>query len=259
MTATAGYETVCYDIDAGALDAALEHVTTGRYGFERGVERGKLTRDDADAARARLTFTASFEDAAEVDLVVEAVPEKLELKQQVFRDLDAAAPARHDPRVEHVGVPDRPDRRGHEAARARDRLALGVTAGGDAPGRDRAHRRRRATRPCRRSSSVATACGKNPVVITDTPSGTWGFVANRVYMAMIQEANRVRRRRDRHARAGRHADGRLLPLAGRPLRHGAGRDERLGSVAAQAVRWAAGRVPRTGRLAEPALRTRPTA
>ena len=34
-----------------------EHVTTGRYGFERGVERGKLTRDDADAARARLSFT----------------------------------------------------------------------------------------------------------------------------------------------------------------------------------------------------------
>src|SRR4029077_12135968 len=29
-----------------------------------------------------------------------------------------------------------------------------------------------------------------PVVITDSPSGTWGFVANRVYGAMIQEANR---------------------------------------------------------------------
>ena len=36
---------------------------------------------------------------------------------------------------------------------------------------------------------VATACGKNPVVITDSPTGTWGFVANRVYMAMIKEAN----------------------------------------------------------------------
>ena len=37
---------------------------------------------------------------------------------------------------------------------------------------------------------VASACGKHPVVITDSPSGTWGFVANRVYGAMIQEANR---------------------------------------------------------------------
>ena len=42
VTATAGYETVCYDVDAGALERALEHVTTGRYGFDRGVERGKL-------------------------------------------------------------------------------------------------------------------------------------------------------------------------------------------------------------------------
>ena len=93
VTATAGYETVCYDVDADALASGLEHVTTGRYGFERGVERGKLTRDEADAARARLSFTDSFDEAANVDVVVEAVPEKLELKQQVFRDLDAAAPA----------------------------------------------------------------------------------------------------------------------------------------------------------------------
>ena len=93
VTATAGFETLCYDVDAGALERGLEHVTTGRYGFERGVERGKLTRADADAARARLSFTSSFDDAANVDVVIEAVPEKLDLKQQVFRDLDSAAPA----------------------------------------------------------------------------------------------------------------------------------------------------------------------
>ena len=43
VTATAGYETVCYDVDAGALDTGREHVTTGRYGLERGVERGKTS------------------------------------------------------------------------------------------------------------------------------------------------------------------------------------------------------------------------
>ncbi len=93
VVATAGYETVCYDVDAGALERALEHVTTGRYGMERGVERGKLSRADADATIARLTFTASFDDAARTDVVIEAIPERLELKQQVFSDLDAAAPA----------------------------------------------------------------------------------------------------------------------------------------------------------------------
>ena len=92
VAATGGYDTVCYDVDAGALGRGREHVTTGRYGLERGVERGKLTREQADAALARLAFTESFEDAASTDLVVEAVPERLELKVRVFRDLDRAAP-----------------------------------------------------------------------------------------------------------------------------------------------------------------------
>ena len=38
--------------------------------------------------------------------------------------------------------------------------------------------------------AVAKACGKNPVVVRDNPT-TWGFVANRVYFAMVAEANRV--------------------------------------------------------------------
>ena len=67
-------------------------VTTGRYGFDRAVERGKLTRADADAAGGRLTFTATVEDLAAADLIIEAVPERLALKVAVFRQLDVATP-----------------------------------------------------------------------------------------------------------------------------------------------------------------------
>src|SRR5439155_4708085 len=88
-----GYETVSYGIRADALERGEENVTTGRYGFGRGVERGTLSAERADAARARLSLASSLDAAARVDVVVEAVPEKLELKQQVFRDLDAIAPA----------------------------------------------------------------------------------------------------------------------------------------------------------------------
>src|SRR5919106_7103282 len=84
VAATAGYETICYDVDADALARGREHATTGRYGLERGVERGKLSREEADAALARLAFTASFDDAASTDLVVEAVPERLQLQGRVF-------------------------------------------------------------------------------------------------------------------------------------------------------------------------------
>jgi 3-hydroxybutyryl-CoA dehydrogenase len=190
VTATAGFETVCYDIDADALERGLDHVTTGRYGFERGVERGKLTREAANAARARLSFTTSFEEAATVDLVVEAVPEKLELKQQVFRDLDAAAPVHTILASNTSGFPI-----AHIAeATTRPELVVGWHwASPPAVMRLAEIVRTSATSDATVQTVVeaATACGKNPVVITDAPSGTWGFVANRVYGAMLREANAV--------------------------------------------------------------------
>ncbi len=189
VTATAGYETVCYDIDAAALERGLEHVTTGRYGFERGVERGKLTRADADAARARLSFTTSFEEAAVVDLVVEAVPEKLELKQQVFRDLDAAAPADTilASNTSGFSIEQIAD------ATARPELVVGWHWASPPAVMRLAEIVRTATTSDATVQVVvdaAIACGKNPVVIADTTTA-WGFVANRVYGAMLREANAV--------------------------------------------------------------------
>jgi 3-hydroxyacyl-CoA dehydrogenase len=188
VTATAGHETVCYDVNAAALASGEEHVTTGRYGFERGVERGKLTREEADAARARLSFTSSFEDAAQVDVIVEAVPEKLDLKQQVFRDLDAAAPAATIFASNTSGFPI-----GQIAdATKRPELVIGWHwASPPAVMRLAEIVRGPDTNDATVATIVelATACNKNPVVIHDSPSGTWGFVANRVYSAMIREAN----------------------------------------------------------------------
>ncbi len=189
VVATAGYESICYDIDPGALATGREHATTGRYGFERGVERGKLTREQADAALARLTFTDSFEEAAATDLVVEAVPERLELKVRVFRDLDRIAPPPTILASNTSGfaiaalaaATDRADRviGWHWASPpAVMRLAEVVVT------RETGDDTVAAVR------DVATACGKNPVVVKDTPMA-WGFVTNRVYFAMIAEAQKV--------------------------------------------------------------------
>jgi 3-hydroxybutyryl-CoA dehydrogenase len=189
VTATAGYETVCYDVDPSALDAGRDHVTAGRYGLDRGIERGKLTREAADAALGRLRFTATFEDAAATDLVIEAVPERLDLKIRVFRDLDEAAPdhtilASNSSGFSIIALAAATNRPGrvigwHWASPAPVmKLAEIVTTGETSDETIAAVR------------ESALACGKNPIVVKDTPMA-WGYVANRIYFAMVAEAQKV--------------------------------------------------------------------
>jgi len=189
VTATAGYDTVCYDVDPGALDKGREHVTTGRYGIERGVERGKVTREQADGALARLTFTGAFEEAAGTDLVVEAVPERLELKVRVFRDLDRAAPDETILASNTSGFAIA----GLAAATDRADRVIGWHWASPAPVMRVAEivsTRDTSDETVAAVSDVATKCGKNAVVIRDTPMA-WGFVTNRVYFAMVAEAQKV--------------------------------------------------------------------
>jgi 3-hydroxybutyryl-CoA dehydrogenase len=187
--ATAGYPTVCFDVDEGALDRARGHVTTGRYGMDRAVERGKLTREQADAALARLELSTSFEAAASADIVIEAVPEHLSLKIRVFRDLDEAAPASTILASNTSGfsiaaiaaATGRPDRviGWHWASPAVVMRFAEIV-----------RTRETADSTIDRVREIATACGKNPIVVNDAET-KWGFVANRVYFAAIDEAKRV--------------------------------------------------------------------
>lgn len=87
-TALGGYDVILYDVEAGILEQALETV---RASIDKGVSLGKVAEAKAARARDAFTLTTSLEEAATADLVIEAAPEKLELKQQIFRGLDAAA------------------------------------------------------------------------------------------------------------------------------------------------------------------------
>lgn len=85
VAAVAGYDVVLRDVTPEALDRGLGTI---RSSYGKFVDRGRLSSDDADAALARITTTTDLEALAEVDLVVEAVFEKLDVKAEVFRDLD---------------------------------------------------------------------------------------------------------------------------------------------------------------------------
>jgi 3-hydroxybutyryl-CoA dehydrogenase len=77
--------TAC-EVDDGALERGRAKLTrsTGR-----AVERGKLDPADRDALLSRITFAVGFEALRDVDLVIEAAPERLDLKQKIFGQLDA--------------------------------------------------------------------------------------------------------------------------------------------------------------------------
>jgi 3-hydroxybutyryl-CoA dehydrogenase len=86
VAAQAGYEVVLRDV----TDAALERGTDGiRASYGKFVAKGKLDAADAEAALARITTTTDLEAAADADIVVEAVFERIDVKQEIFRALDA--------------------------------------------------------------------------------------------------------------------------------------------------------------------------
>ncbi len=189
VAAQAGLDAVCYDPDDAALASARDQTVSGRYGIERAVERGKLTADQGAAAQRRLRFTESFDEAADTQLVVEAVPERLDLKVRVFRELDRVAPPETILASNTSGFPvaavsaatERPERvlAWHWASPAPVMRFAEIVRG-----------------PSTTDDTVdavvevATRCGKNPVVVNDAPNA-WGFVANRVYFAAIREAEQI--------------------------------------------------------------------
>ena len=188
--ATAGYEVACFDRQPEQLSRARELVLDGRYGLTRGVERGKLTQADAKATLDRLTFTNSLVDAVSgADLVIEAIPEDLTLKMNLFRELDAVTPTRTLlasntsglPIAAMAGATTRPDKviGWHWASPAVVmRMAeIAVTE-------------QTAQSAIDTVVEMALRCGKRPVIVRENVQA-WGFVGNRVVNALLREARQV--------------------------------------------------------------------
>ena len=189
VLAVAGHDVVCFDVSEQALAAGAEGVRTGRYGLESAVQRGKVTAEQSEQALQRLDFTADRERLYASDVVIEAVPERLDLKVTVFRELDRHCRAETVLASNSSGFPicalaaatDRPDRviGWHWASPVPVmRLAEIVRAPSTSDATTQL------------VVELAAGAGKNPVVVQDAPT-SWGYVSNRVYFAMVREAARV--------------------------------------------------------------------
>jgi 3-hydroxybutyryl-CoA dehydrogenase len=88
--ATSGFLTAVQDVSEESLETCRSYIDTQ---LERSVEKGVITAEEADAARERISYSTSLRvTAAEADLVIEAVLEVMELKIDIFKQLDQFAP-----------------------------------------------------------------------------------------------------------------------------------------------------------------------
>jgi 3-hydroxybutyryl-CoA dehydrogenase len=88
VAAEAGVPVTVHDPGPGAVDRARERIS--RF-LARRVEKGEMSAQDREAAMGRIRAAQRVEELAGSDLVVEAIPEELELKREAFRLLDAAS------------------------------------------------------------------------------------------------------------------------------------------------------------------------
>jgi len=84
-----GIPVLLKDVDRARVDQGLEAI---RKIYQRRVDRGKMTPEELEQKLALVTGVTDNDGFKDVDLVIEAVPERLELKQQIFRDLDRLTP-----------------------------------------------------------------------------------------------------------------------------------------------------------------------
>jgi 3-hydroxybutyryl-CoA dehydrogenase len=87
VAATAGYDVVMRDVQQAFVENGFDSM---RDSLDRFVSKDELSRDEADAVLDRVEGTADLDDLAACDLVVEAAVEDVDVKQDVFADLDDA-------------------------------------------------------------------------------------------------------------------------------------------------------------------------
>ncbi len=183
IAAEAGLEVLLHDPVAGATERARERIG----GFlARKVEKGQLTDEEREAAVARLQPTQLLEGLGAADVVVEAIPEEIELKRDAFRRLDSAAPestilatnTSSLPVVRIAAATAHPERViGMHFFNPVPLMALVEIIPGPMTG----------SSVIDDTALLARLLGKTPVVSADTP----GFIVNRVQRAYYLEACRI--------------------------------------------------------------------
>ncbi len=189
--AVAGYDVAVRDINEDAINATRHAIFDGKWGIKRGVERGKLAFDDAVAAMSRVTLGESLEVLADCDIVIEAIPEKLELKQQVFAELDSVV------KPEAIFASNTSGfviaEVGRDVSAARKPLFVGMHFSNPVTTMrmlEVIYTPETSQETIEAAQRLGEAGGKVISMVKDTP-GTYGFLLNRIFGAAYREAKAI--------------------------------------------------------------------
>ncbi|HSG38144.1 MAG TPA: 3-hydroxybutyryl-CoA dehydrogenase, partial [Thermoanaerobaculia bacterium] len=180
VAAQSGYDVVLVDAAPAALERGRTQIGKG---LERLVSKGKLSAEDRDGALGRLTTGGELSALERADLVVEAVVERLDVKQSVLSDLDRVC------RPEAILATNTSSISITRLARCTSRPAkvIGMHFMNPVPVMQLVEVIRGLATSQETYDAVEAASrrmGKTPVEVHDAP----GFVSNRVLMPMINEA-----------------------------------------------------------------------
>jgi 3-hydroxybutyryl-CoA dehydrogenase len=180
VAAQAGLQVVLNDIDAGLINKRVAFIDKT---LSRNVEKGRISEGEKLAILARLVPSTDLQDSSDVDFVVEAASEKMEIKEQLFRKLDEitrpgvilATNTSSLPITEIAAVTGRPKNViGMHFMNPVPVMTLVEIIRGIATS-DEVYQV---------VEELARVMGKTPVEVNDYP----GFISNRVLMPMINEA-----------------------------------------------------------------------
>ncbi len=184
-----GFRTIVRDLNDDLIEKTRQSMVEGRFGLKGSVERGKMTQQEFDDALARFSFTTDVADLRSCDLIVEAVPENLDLKKSVFRELDSTVKndAIFASNTSGFAISDL-----NKAVSRKDRFIgfhwfspafimkpIEIISAPETSDETIAT-----------MDAITDRLGKMPIRVKDAP-GNYGFVANRIYFAMVAEARRV--------------------------------------------------------------------
>ncbi|RDU37458.1 3-hydroxybutyryl-CoA dehydrogenase [Neobacillus piezotolerans] len=180
VCAQSGYTVFLNDLSADQIERGLKGI---KKNLGRAVEKGKLEADAMEETLSRISASTSLEDAAEVDLVIEAAVENIAVKADIFRKLDKIAPAHAIlatntsslPITEIAAETDRPEKViGMHFMNPVPVMKLVEIIRGLAT----------ADEVYKEIEEMTRVLNKVPVEVNDFP----GFVSNRILMPMINEA-----------------------------------------------------------------------